>query len=234
MPAGPFIALDTEGTGTIVRIAVAHKFIALGAVLALMAGCAKRGDIDAAGQGIIQFRSACPVVGVPANTGDITLFDPVQSRDAAAIDIVANVTDLRSTCTTSDTEIHTQVSYTVNALRRDPGPAREVDLPVFTTVVRGATSVMAKRVATVRVSFAEGSLRARAQGTASAVVDRAAATLPPEVQRLITRPRKSGDADAAIDPLAQPEVKAAIQRTSFELLVGFNLTNDQLRYNITR
>jgi len=203
-------------------------------VLALIAGCAKRGDIDAAGQGIIQFRSSCPAVGVPANTGDITLFDPVQSREAAAIDIVANVTDLRSTCTTSDTEIHTQVSYTVNALRRDAGAAREVDLPIFTTVVRGATSVVAKRVATVRVAFAEGSLRAHAQGMTNASVDRAAATLPPEVQQLITRPRKSGDADAAIDPLAQPEVKAAIQRTSFELLVGFNLTNDQLRYNITR
>jgi len=42
------------------------------------------------------------------------------------------------------------------------------------------------------------------------------------------------NADAAIDPFAQPDVKAALQRTSFELLVGFNLTQDQLRYNATR
>jgi hypothetical protein len=51
---------------------------------------------------------------------------------------------------------------------------------------------------------------------------------------MITRPRKAGDSDAALDPLARPEVREAIQRSSFELLVGFNLTTDQLRYNITR
>lgn len=216
------------------RIAAASKFVVLGATLALVAGCAKRGDIDAAGQGIIQFRSACPSVAIPAYTGDITVFDPPESRTAEAIDVVANLTDLRSTCTTGDKDIYTQVSYTVNALRRDPGPAREVDLPVFSTVMRGATSVVAKRVTMVRLVFAEGALRAHAQGTASSYIDRATATLPREIEQMITRPRKSGDADAALDPLARPEVKEAIQRSSFELLVGFNLTQDQLRYNTTR
>ncbi|MBT2187997.1 hypothetical protein KK488_13665 [Sphingobium sp. H33] len=216
------------------RIAAASKFLALGAVLALVAGCAKRGDIDSTGQGIIQFRSACPSVAIPANIGDITLFDPAGSKDAAAIDVVANITDLRSTCQTVGEEIQSQVTFVVNALRRDAGPARSVDVPVFSTVVRGATSVIAKRVTMVRLNFAEGSLRASTPASSTAFVNRAAATLPPEIERLITRPRKTGDADAALDPLARPEVKAAIQRTSFELLVGFNLTPDQLRYNITR
>jgi hypothetical protein len=171
---------------------------------------------------------------VPAQTGDVTLFDPATSHTADAIDIVATLTDVRSTCQTGDKDLYTQVSYTVNGLRRDAGPAREVDLPVFSTVVRGGTQVVAKRVATVRLVFGEGALRAHAQGTASAYVDRAAATLPRDVELMITRPRKSGDADAALDPLARPEVREAIQRSSFELLVGFNLTNDQLRYNITR
>lgn len=232
------MAPDTEGIAIIVRIAAAPRLAAQGvmlcAALAVLAGCARRGDIDNAGQGIIQFRSACPIVAVPAYTGDLTIFDPAQSRDASAIDIVANLTDLRSTCTTVGNEIQTQVTYTVNALRRDAGPAREVDLPVFTTVVRGATQVIAKRVATVRLSFAEGELRAHAKGASSSAVDRATATLPPNIQQLITRPRKTGDADAALDPLARPEVKEAIQKSSFELLLGFNLTNDQLRYNITR
>jgi hypothetical protein len=217
-----------------VRIAAASKLAALGTVLVLLAGCAKRGDIDSAGQGIIQFRSACPMVAIPAHTGDITIFDPASSRDAAAIDVVANITDLRSTCQTVGNEIQSQVTYTVSALRRDGTGARELDLPVFSSVVRGATSVVAKRVATVRLSFAAGALRASTTGTSSAFVDRASATLPADVERMITRPRKSGDADAALDPLARPEVRAAIQRSSFELLLGFNLTTDQLRYNITR
>ncbi len=216
------------------RIAAASKIAALGAVLALVAGCAKRGDIDSTGQGIIQFRSACPTVAIPANTGDITIFDPAASRDSAAIDVVASITDLRSTCQTVGTEIQSAVTYTVNGVRRDAGAARQVDVPVFATVVRGATSVVAKRITTIRLNFAQGALRASATGSGSAFVNREAATLPQDIERLITRPRKTGDADAALDPLARPEVKAAIQRTSFELLVGFNLTTDQLRYNITR
>ena len=144
------------------RIAAASKLVALGAVLALVAGCAKRGDIDSTGQGIIQFRSACPTVAIPANTGDITLFDPAGSQSATAIDVVASITNLRSTCNTVGTEIQSAVTYTVNGLRRDAGAARSVDVPVFSTVVRGATSVIAKRVTTVRLNFAEGSLRATA------------------------------------------------------------------------
>jgi len=217
-----------------VRNATASKFAVLGAVVALVSGCAKRGDIDSAGQGIIQFRSACPMVAIPANTGDITLFDPVQNRDAVSIDIVANITDVRSTCETVGNDVQSHVTYSVNALRRDPGAARDIELPVFTALLRGATSVVAKRIATIRLSFPEGSLRAHATGASTAYVDRASATLPADVERMITRPRKSGDADAALDPLARPEVKAAIQRSSFELLLGFNLTPDQLRYNITR
>jgi len=234
LPAGRLAHARTEGFGAIVRISAAQRLAAVGAVAALLAGCAKRGDIDSAGQGIIQFRSSCPTVGVPAHSGDITIFDPSTSRDATAIDLVANITDLRSACETVGDQIQSRVTYTVNALRRDAGPAREIDLPVFSSVVQGATQVVAKRVATVRLSFAQGSLRATATSSTTASVDRSAATLPQDIQRLITRPRKTGDADAALDPLARPEVRQAIQRTSFELLVGFNLTTDQLRYNVTR
>lgn len=216
------------------RIAAVSKPAILAALVALMAGCAKRGDIDSAGQGIIQFRTACPTVAVAAHTGDITLFDPADSRDANAIDVVATLTDLRPTCTTGDADIYSQVGYRVVAVRRDAGPARSVDLPVFSAVVRGGTSVTAKRIATVRLNFAQGSLRAEADGSAAAYINREAATLPPEIERLITRPRRTGDEDAALDPLARPEVREAIQRSSFELLLGFNLTSDQLRYNVTR
>ena len=48
------------------------------------------------------------------------------------------------------------------------------------------------------------------------------------------RRRRSGEQEAAIDPLTQPEVRAALARASFELLVGFQLSDDQLAYNATR
>ena len=65
-------------------------------------------------------------------------------------------------------------------------------------------------------------------------VNRGAATLPANVRRILTRPRKSGEAEAAIDPLADPAVRAAVASATFEHLVGFQLTQDQLNYNATR
>ena len=50
----------------------------------------------------------------------------------------------------------------------------------------------------------------------------------------VDRRRMAGDEDAAIDPLSIPEVRAAVQRASFELLVGFQLTQEQLEYNVRR
>jgi len=51
---------------------------------------------------------------------------------------------------------------------------------------------------------------------------------------MLTRPRKVGDPDAAIDPLADPAVRDAVAKATFQHLVGFQLTADQLRYNATR
>src|SRR3546814_7908581 len=119
-------------------------------------------------------------------------------------------------------------------MRREAGPARTVTLPYFATVVQGGTAVLAKRLGQVSVTFPEGQIRGTGHGEASAYVDAAAATLPADIQEQIMRKRKPGDADAAVDPLSLPEVKAAVQRASFELLVGFQLTQDQLEYNVRR
>ena len=63
---------------------------------------------------------------------------------------------------------------------------------------------------------------------------RAAATLPADIRAKLTRRRKAGEQDAATDPLTQPDVRQAVLRASFEALVGFQLTDEQLRYNATR
>jgi hypothetical protein len=197
-----------------------------------LAGCSRKGEIDATG-GIVAVRSACPVAAIPAQTGDVTLFNPAGSTDARAIDVVANITDLRSTCSDGE-QLYTEATFVVNARRSDASAARQVTLPYFSAVVRGGNAVVAKRVGQVVLDFPAGQYRASVAAKAGSYVSKAAATLPADIQRKITDKRKAGDADAAIDPFAQPDVKAALQRTSFELLVGFNLTQDQLRYNATR
>ena len=125
-------------------------------------------------------------------------------------------------------------TFEVLARRTDAHGAREVNLPYFVTVLRGGSAVVSKRIGTVTVNFADGQERAQATGQGSAYIDRAAATLPADIRERITRKRKAGEADAAIDPLSEPDVKAAVQRATFELLLGFQLDQEQLAYNATR
>jgi len=205
------------------------------AAMATVAGCAKDNEIDlAGGVGITSTRSACPAVAVPLYTGDVTLFDPATSRDARAVDVVAAITNVTPQCNDAAEKVYQLASFDVVATRRDAGPARAITLPYYATVLQGGTAVVAKRLGSVTVNFAEGQVRGTGRGQASAYVDRAAATLPADIQERITRKRKAGDQDAAVDPLSLPEVRAAVQRSSFELLVGFQLTQDQLEYNVRR
>lgn len=200
----------------------------------LLAGCAHRGgDIDASG-GITAVRSPCPQVAIPASTGDVTLFDPAGSTDQNAIDVVATMTNLRSTCNDQAAEVQTDVTFDVRATRARAGAPRDVTLPYFLTIVRGGNTVIAKRVGEVALHFDAASTRAQASAHAASLVNRAAATLPEDVRNKLTEKRKAGDADAATDPLTRPEVRNAVLSATFEALVGFQLTDAQLKYNATR
>lgn len=210
------------------------RLIAFATLSALLAGCgAKQGDITA-DAGIQVVRSACPAVAIPAATGDVTLFSPANSTDANAIDVVASITNVRSTCNDSGAEIVTKVTFDVLASRTRADGARDVTLPYFLAVVRGGNAVTAKRLGQARIVFQPGQLRAQTTGEATSVIARSAASLPDDVRKELTRERKAGDQDAAVDPLTKPEVRQAVLRATFEALVGFQLTQDQLKYNATR
>jgi hypothetical protein len=195
-------------------------------------GCSRQGEIT--NLGVITVRTACPSVAIPAATGDVTLFNPANSRDANAIDVVANITNVRSTCDDSGEYVITNATFDVQAQRRDPRGERDVVLEYFGSVVQGGTNVVSKRLGRVGLHFADGQIRASTSGATTSQVLRSAATLPEDIRKRITRDRKPGDADAAIDPMSDPTVRAAVQRASFELLIGFQLTPEQLAYNATR
>ncbi len=200
-----------------------------------LSGCAKDGDIDInSGVGVTATRTGCPVVALPEGTGDITLFNPASSQEASAVDVVATITKLRPSCNSEGARIYSVASFEVQARRTDRSGARTVTLPYFSSVVQGGSAVVAKRVGKVTLTFADGQDRATANGKAAGYIDGTSARLSADIVEKITRKRKPGDADAALDPMADPEVRAAIQRSSFELLIGFQLTEDQLRYNVTR
>lgn len=210
--------------------------VATVAVAALaLGGCKTKGEIVVdESVGITAVRGACPAVGIPDYTGDITLFTTPGATDAGSIDVTAAMTNVRSTCDDSGEKVHASVSFDVLARRTDASAARTVSLPYFVTVLRGGTAVVTKRVGTVTLNFAAGQDRAQASGQGAAYIDKSEATLPAEIRDRITRKRRAGDSDAAIDPLAQPDVRAAVARASFEVLVGFQLDDKQLAYNATR
>ncbi|QIQ86855.1 hypothetical protein [Erythrobacter sp.] len=202
--------------------------------LAALGACSQEGELVVdQGVGITAVLSSCPAVGIPDYTGDVTLFTGEQ-RTAANLDVTAAMTNLRSTCDESGAKVYTTASFDVVARRSDVRGARTVTLPYFVTVLRAGQAVVSKRVGEVTLTFADGEERAMASGQAASYVDRSASSLPEDIREKITRRRRPGDPEAALDPLADPEVKAAIARTRFEMLVGFQLSEDQLAYNATR
>ena len=73
------------------------RLISAIALAAALAGCKTKGDIVVdEGVGISAVRTACPSVGIPQNTGDITTFRVPGDTTADNIDVVAAMTNVRS------------------------------------------------------------------------------------------------------------------------------------------
>lgn len=203
--------------------------------ITLLSACRHAGDLtEENGGGVYAVRNDCPIAGIPTGTGDVTLFSPSDRRDSSAIDVTAAISQLRATCQDSGDDVISTVTFTVTALRRDAGPARHVVLPYFDVALRGGTNIEAKQIGAVELDFPEGGQHAITRAQATIRVNRGAATLSPRVRAILTRQRKAGQADAAIDPMSDPAVERAVANSTFEHLVGFEISADQLKYNATR
>ena len=183
---------------------------------------------------LIVKRSPCPAVAVPTYLGDVTMFGAGGAADARNIDVVATITNVRDTCVEGESTLSTDITFDVVARRNEAGPARSVSLPVFATIVQGSNLVLSKQTVPVTINFAAGATRATASSGVRTDVARSQTQLPPELQARINRKRKPSDPDAAIDPLADPEVRAALRAASFEVLLGFQLDEAGLAYNVTK
>ena len=204
--------------------------LALVAVPALLvAGCERNP--------LVVRRSSCPAVAVAAYAGDVTLFRAgaaPNAADAANLDAVATITNLRDVCAETPDQFVSRITYDVIVRRNGAAEARQIALPVFSTVVQAGNVINAKQISNVVVNFAAGQERAVGQGTATASVSRTAAALPQAILDKITRKRRAGDFDAATDPMADPEVRAALRAASFEVVLGFQLDDRSLAYNIAK
>jgi hypothetical protein len=109
-----------------------------------------------------------------------------------------------------------------------------VVVPYFDVALRGGTTIAAKQVGQAVLNFKAGDVHAWTRVQTTVRINRAAATLPANVRAILTRPRKAGEAEAAVDPMSEPGVASAVANATFEQLVGFELTQDQIKYNATR
>jgi hypothetical protein len=200
-----------------------YPLVLLGLTAAALAGCER--------DPFVVKRTTCPAVAIPQYAGEVTRFSPADSRDQSALDFTAAITGVRSTCDERGATVDTVATYDVVAMRRAPGPAREETLPVFAAVTRGGQSLVSKEVGQVVVRFADGQTRGVGRGQARSAINRAEVALPGDIVKKITRERKPGDPDAAIDPLARPDVRDQVRRATFELLIGFQLSAPELAYN---
>ena len=195
----------------------------------LLAGCERNP--------LVVKRSSCPAVAVAAYAGDITLFrpgTPQNAPDVANLDAVATITNVRDDCAETAEQFVSRITYDVVARRNGAAEARQIVLPVFATVVQAGNVINAKQISNVVVNFAAGQERAVASGTATASVSRTAAAVPQAILDKINRKRRAGQVDAATDPMADPEVRAALRAASFEVVIGFQLDDRALAYNIAK
>ena len=141
-------------------------------------------------------------------TGDITLFNPPGSTDAAAIDVTAAITDVRATCQDAGNDVVSTATFNVvaPAPRRRAGAAGRAALFRRRAAGRQQRRRQAGRPGRRSIPGRQPCTpRPRVQATVR--VNRGAATLPENVRQILTRPRKAGEAEAAVDPLADPAVR---------------------------
>ena len=207
---------------------IASRSVFAAAVLCLaLAGCQKNP--------LLVKRALCPAVAVPYYAGDVTVFAPGDTaRNASAVDVVATITNVRGTCVEGAAALETDIAFAVVARRTSTAGARALTLPFFASVVNGGNLLVSKQIGRVTLNFADGAARATTNGAARARVARSATALPAEIQARVSRNRKAGDLDAATDPLAEPDVRAAVRAASYEVLLGFQLDDAALAYNVTK
>ena len=158
----------------------------------------------------------------------MTLFNPPDSTDSRAIDVTATITDVRATCADSGNDVVSTATFTVVALRRDAGPARQVRPALFRRRAAGRKQGGRQADRPGGAQF-PGRRPARLDpGPGDGPRQPRRATLPANVRQTLTRPRKAGDPEAAVDPMSDPAVRTAVANATFEHLVGFQLTQDQL------
>jgi hypothetical protein len=161
-------------------------------------------------------RTSCPAISVPMHTGTLTRFAQAGRYDTQDVGLVATIGQLSDNCVENANGVNTAVSFNIMATRPEKGPATAVQLPYFITVVKDGDTLIAKQVYGASLDFADGAT----SGSLRQVVTVKTPDVP-----LPPKPKKHNE----IDEFAPPP-KPAI----YEILVGFQLSEAEVVYNISK
>jgi hypothetical protein len=185
------------------------KLLPLIALPLLLAGCASTNPLEVR-------RTSCPALSVPMHTGSLTHFSQAGRFDTQDVRLTATISQLSDNCAENANGVNTAVSFTINATRPTKGAADSVQLPYFITVVKDGETLIAKQIYGASLDFADGAMTGNVRQVVT--VKTPEVPLPP-------KPQKNNE----IDEFAPPPKPAV-----YEILVGFQLTDADVIYNISK
>jgi hypothetical protein len=201
--------IKTFGADLMKRLAV----ISL-AVLAL-GGCASTNPL-------LVTRTSCPAVAIVKYANALTSFRAGAGMDQSDVDFTAQISNVSVNCRNGqgDTAAQTDVSFDIGVQRGNADAASQAMLPYFVSVIQDGTTILSKTTYLAQIDFASKSGRTSSRQTFKASTP--GVPLPP-VQK-----KKRGDSDVLLDP------DSASKAAKYEILIGFQLTDDQALFNISK
>ncbi len=184
------------------------------ATLALM-GCASSNPL-------LVTRTSCPAVALVKYANTLTSFQSSASTDQSDVLYTAQISNVSVNCGNGkgDAAAQTDVSFDIGIMRGNTDASSQASLPYFVTVIQDGTTILSKTTYAAQVDFTAKSGRAASRQSFN--VSTPGVPLPP------TAKKKRGDSDLLLD--SENASKAA----KYEILIGFQLTDDQALFNISK
>jgi hypothetical protein len=184
------------------------------AVLALSA-CASQNPL-------LVTRTSCPAVAVIKYANTITGFRQGGGMDQSDVDFTGQISNVSVDCRNGkgDNAAQSVVSFDIGVLRRSANAAATQSIPYFVAVVQDGTTIISKTsyMATLQFNDKNGRSIARESFAASTP----GVPLPPV-------PKKKRSEAEFLD-----EAESAAKAAKYEILIGFQLTDAQALFNISK
>ncbi len=155
-------------------------------------------------------RTSCPAVAVVKHAGTLSRFGGNGSFDAGNLQLSATLSALGSDCTDKN-GARSVISFEVSARGAAAG---DVELPYFVAVVKDGTTLLSKQIYTAKLRTNEAGNRGHTH--VNVTITTPAVPLPP-------KPKPSD-----FDEFAPPP-----KQLGYEVLIGFQLSDAEVAYNIS-